>query len=77
MNSDETSLFAPAIPTEAAFDTALLAYTAGNQMLADSIKAQYPVADYQGLWRRAFVALTSDAKFVCTARLSARAADQG
>lgn len=77
VNSDETSRWVGPIASEAAFDAALLAYAGGNQPLAALIEAQYPVSDYDGSYRRAFVALTSDAKFVCTTRYTARAFDIG
>jgi len=44
--------------------------------LADEVLAQYPLADYDDA-QAAYVALTSDVKFVCNARRSARAADAG
>ncbi len=44
--------------------------------LADEVLAQYPLADYADA-QAAYVALTSDVKFVCNARRSARAADAG
>jgi para-nitrobenzyl esterase len=77
VNSEETGRAVGAVPTEQAFDTSLLGFAGGNQALANLAKAQYPVAEYQGSYRKALVALTSDAKFVCTARASVRAADAG
>lgn len=45
--------------------------------LADQVLAQYPVADYGNDGDQAYVALTSDVKFVCNARRAARAAAAG
>jgi para-nitrobenzyl esterase len=45
--------------------------------LADQVLAQYPVSDYGGDGDQAYVALTSDVKFVCNARRAARAAAGG
>lgn len=45
--------------------------------LAGEVLAMYPAAEYGDDGRLAYVALTSDVKFVCNARRSARAADQG
>lgn len=44
--------------------------------LADQVLARYPLADYPD-GKAALVALTSDVKFVCNARRTARAADAG
>ncbi|HEY2746300.1 MAG TPA: carboxylesterase family protein [Polyangia bacterium] len=60
--------------TMAQYDAAVLAYAAGNQTLATSAEAQYPPADYGNDPRAAYIALTSDSKFICTARYVARAA---
>jgi para-nitrobenzyl esterase len=54
--------------TAAQYQAALLAYTGGNQTFADAIAAQYPVADYGNDPRAAYIAVTSDTKFICTAR---------
>jgi len=60
--------------TTAQYQAAVLAYAGGNQTFADAIVAQYPVADYGNDPRAAYIALTSDVKFICTARYVARAA---
>ncbi len=77
VNSEETGRVTPAIPDEKTFDAALLDYLSGNAKLAATVKAAYPVSDYNGSYRQAFVALTSDAKFVCSSRRGARALDAG
>jgi para-nitrobenzyl esterase len=63
-NSDETSRVVPAIATE---DDYRAAVTALAPTFVDPIMAEYPSSEY-GNPRRAFVALTSDAKFVCPLR---------
>lgn len=73
-NQDETGLAVGAM-TEAQYKAAVYA-AAGNVALGDQILAQYPVVEY-GSPRKAYVALTSDAKFICTARKVARAAAAG
>ena len=60
--------------TMAQYQTAVLGYAGGNQSLANAAMAQYPIADYGNDPRAAFIALTSDSKFICTARYVARAA---
>lgn len=45
--------------------------------LADQVLAQYPAADYGNDGDQAYVALTSDVKFICSARKAARAAEAG
>jgi para-nitrobenzyl esterase len=76
-NSDETSLaLAQAYPggmTPAAYETAVLAYAGGNQTRANQILALYPASDYPSPLI-AYTSVTSDAKFICTARTVARAA---
>jgi len=62
----------PSGMTMAQYQAALLGYAAGNQTLADAVAAQYPPADYGNDARAAYIALTSDAKFICTARYIAR-----
>jgi para-nitrobenzyl esterase len=69
-NSDETSR-AVAPMTQTQYEQSVLALAGGSQLLADLILAEYPVAEY-GSQRAAYVALTSDAKFVCSARIAAR-----
>jgi para-nitrobenzyl esterase len=63
--------------TATQFSTALLAFAGGNQTTANAIAAQYPASDYGNDPRAAFIALSSDAKFICTARYVARAAVAG
>ena len=75
-NSDETSKSVPAQMTETQYTQAVYALVASKQV-ADLVLAQYPVADYGGDPRIAFIALTSDAKFICTARQTLNAAAQG
>jgi len=72
-NSDETSQDVPQSLTEAQYE-ALVQATFGP--LADDVLAQYAVIDY-GTAYSAFYHLTSDLKFVCTARQVARAALAG
>jgi para-nitrobenzyl esterase len=70
-NSDETSRSVPIPPTataaqyEAAVRTLLGAH-------ADPVLAAYPAADYPSPWK-AYVALTTDVKFGCSARKTLRA----
>jgi len=65
--SDETSRSVPAgITTEQAYEAAV-ALLFPTPAVASQVLAQYPVKDYASP-RAAYVALTSDAKFVCTAR---------
>ncbi|MBL9106937.1 MAG: carboxylesterase family protein [Myxococcales bacterium] len=71
-NAAETAAAVPPL-TDVQFQ-ALVTATFGP--LADAVLAQYPLADYPDA-RAAYVALTSDVKFVCNARRSARAADAG
>jgi para-nitrobenzyl esterase len=73
-NADETGIAVGAM-SEAQYKAAVYAL-AGSVALGDQILAQYPVADY-GTPRRAYVALTSDVKFICGARRVARAAVKG
>jgi para-nitrobenzyl esterase len=75
-NADETGRDAPLLADEAAYRAAVLALVGGSQVVADAILQRYPVAEY-GTPRKAYVALTSDAKFICTARRAARAAAAG
>jgi para-nitrobenzyl esterase len=60
--------------TTAQYQTAVLGYAGGNQTLANAAMAEYPPADYGNDPRAAYIALTSDSKFICTARYVARAA---
>jgi para-nitrobenzyl esterase len=75
-NAQETGRDAPLVMTEADYRSDVLALAADNQSLAALILTRYPVSDY-GSARDAYVALTTDAKFVCTARRVARAARTG
>lgn len=72
-NAEETWNSAPELPSEAAY-VALV--TASFGALSGAVLEQYPAADYPSP-RDAYVALTSDVKFVCTARRSLRAASAG
>jgi para-nitrobenzyl esterase len=76
-NSNETSLaLSQAYPngmTPAAYQAAVLAYAGGNQTRADRVLSLYPASDYASPLA-AYAAVTSDAKFICTARTVARAA---
>jgi para-nitrobenzyl esterase len=75
-NSDETARAVPLI-TEAQYQQSVLQLAGNSQLLADRILAEYPSSEYGGSPRRAYVALTSDAKFICTARWAARALAAG
>ena len=75
-NRDETGRSAPLVMTESSYRAAVVALV-GSPALADLIVARYPSAEYGGSPRRAFVALTSDANFICGARRIARAAATG
>jgi para-nitrobenzyl esterase len=74
-NSDETARSAPAVPSAAAYET-LVRTTFDPFGISDAVLAAYPVADYPSP-RVAWIQLTSDVKFVCTARDVARAAAAG
>ena len=75
-NEDETGQAVvtqfPMGMTMAEYQAAVLAFAGGDQTLAASAMAQYPLADYGNDPRAAYIALTSDAKFICTARYLAR-----
>jgi para-nitrobenzyl esterase len=79
-NSDETSLELgkahPGGMTAAQYQAAVLLYAGGNQTLANAVLAQYPAASY-ATPLEAFIQVTTDAKFTCTARYDARAAATG
>jgi para-nitrobenzyl esterase len=62
----------PAGMTMAQYQAAVLGYAGGNQALANAALAEYPPADYGNDARAAYIALTSDSKFICTARYVAR-----
>lgn len=69
-NADETSNSVPEVPTVAAYE-ALVRATLGTA-LGNRVLAEYPASDF-ATPREAFVAVTSDAKFICGARRDARA----
>jgi para-nitrobenzyl esterase len=76
-NTAETGSAVPPIMTEEQYQAAVTAYVtsfapAGAPGLVDAVLAQYPAASYPTP-RAAYVALTSDVKFVCSARKAARA----
>jgi para-nitrobenzyl esterase len=77
-NEDETGQAVvqqyPAGMTELQYKAAVLAMAGGDAQLGASILAQYPVADYGGDPRAAYIAVTSDSKFICTSRWVARSA---
>ncbi|MEO7093040.1 MAG: carboxylesterase family protein, partial [Polyangiales bacterium] len=70
-NSEETSRTVP-IPVDATAADYEKAVRALFGATADAVLAKYPVADYPSPWA-AYVALTSDAKFICGARRAAAA----
>ncbi len=72
-NADETGQAAPFISTEAEY-RALITSQVG--LLAPLVLAQYPASAYPTP-RKAYVAVTTDARFVCPSRQYARAASKG
>ncbi len=70
VNADETGRFAPAIATDLQYKTLVQAQFPA---ISDAVLAQYPAAAY-ATPRKAYVALTSDLRFICPARRTARAA---
>jgi para-nitrobenzyl esterase len=76
VNSDETSRSVPQLTLEE-YRQRVYALARGDTTVGDLILARYPVADYGDSPRRAFVALTSDVKFICPSRTTARAAVAG
>ncbi len=70
-NADETALDAPALPTDAAYQAAILAQFGG--ILGPRILAQYPSSAFPSP-EKAYVSVTTDARFVCPSRRIARAA---
>ena len=72
-NADETAQAAPAVSSEAEY-RALAAAQFGP--LAPLVLARYPASSY-GTPRKAYVAATTDARFVCPSRRYARAAAKG
>jgi para-nitrobenzyl esterase len=81
-NSDETSLelaksaVGAAIKTAQDYQAAVLQYAGGNQALASAVLAQYPASSY-ATPLEAYIQVTTDAKFTCSARYAARVAIQG
>lgn len=73
-NADETGAAAPAIATEAAYRTLVLSQY--GPVLGTLILERYPASAY-ATPRKAYVALTTDARFVCPSRRYARAAAAG
>ena len=77
-NADETGqAIVAAFPTGmtmAQYQAAVASYAGGNQTFAGSILAEYPIGDYGNDPRAAYIAVTSDSKFICTARYVARTA---
>lgn len=72
--SAENGRNAPRIATEAEYEAAVRAYARRSGLpavVAERALAAYPAADYPSP-RDAYVALTSDVKFVCQARTDAR-----
>ncbi len=72
-NAEETWSSVPQVLGEAAY---MAIVDASFGPLSSAVLEAYPVADYPSA-RDAYVALTSDLKFVCTARHSSRAAAMG
>ena len=72
-NSDETSTYVPAIPTCQQYAAAVRSL---YPTLADEALQQYPCEQYPTP-QKAYIALTSDARFICTARRDARAFVKG
>lgn len=73
-NADETVFDAPELPTDAAYQAAILAQFGG--VLGPRILAQYPSSAFPSP-QKAYIAVTTDARFVCPARRIARAAAGG
>ena len=76
VNAQETGLSVGQMTDEATFDAAVTALTGPNPAFLQQLKEQYPISEYNNSWRAAFVALTSDAKFVCSSRVVSRTAAQ-
>ncbi len=76
-NADETGRSVPLTMTTPEYEAAVRALVGGSQVLTNLVLAQYPVSAYGGNARKAYVAVTSDSKFICTARRVARAAERG
>ena len=74
-NSDETSRTVPLAvdATAADYEKAVRALFSTT---AEAVLAHYPLSDYASPWA-AYVALTSDAKFICGARKAAKSLHEG
>lgn len=72
-NAEETLRDAPPLADEQAY-VALITATFGA--LAAAVLERYPVSDYPSA-RDAYIAVSTDARFICTARRSLRAAAHG
>ncbi len=72
-NADETGAAAPLLTTESEYRALV---TAQVGILAPLVLAQYPASAY-ATPRKAYVALTTDSRFVCPSRRIARAAAAG
>lgn len=72
-NADETSRSVPAIPTAAAYESAIAAQFG---LLAPLVLREYPASAFETP-QKAYVAVTTDARFVCPSRRIARAAAAG
>ncbi len=70
-NSDETSRSVPPIRTEAEY-AALVRRQFPGALLSSMVLAEYPVEEYRSP-QAAFVALTSDSRFICPTRRAAAA----
>ena len=65
-NSDETSRSVPAIGSEAEY-AALVRRQFPNPLVSSIVLNEYPAAEYRSPWA-AYVALTSDLRFICPSR---------
>ncbi|MRR11763.1 hypothetical protein EG835_04695, partial [bacterium] len=72
-NADETGAAAPPVSSEAEYRALVSAQFGG---LAPLVLARYPASAYSTP-RKAYVAVTSDARFICPSRRFARAAASG
>jgi para-nitrobenzyl esterase len=68
--ADENGQNAPAIGSQSQYEAAVAAFLGLGATVASLAVERYPVEEY-GTFRDAYVALTSDAKFTCTARRDA------
>ena len=68
-NSDETSKYAPAVADAQAYTDLL--HTQFGTVLGDLVLQQYPAAGFATA-RKAYIAVTTDARFVCPSRKIAR-----